>query len=71
MTGVQTCALPIYAAFEAYSTAYSQGTPTGLARADMKNCIDDIQAMIDERYTPEVSEEDKVVIIDDTAEQIN
>ena len=59
------------AAFEAYSTAYRQGTPTGLARADMKNCIDDIQAMIDERYTPEVSEEDKVVIIDDTAEQIN
>ena len=59
------------AAFESYATAYRQGTPTGLARADMTDCIEEIQAMIDARYTPEVSEEDKVVIIDDSTEQIN
>lgn len=40
------------AAFTEYADAYSQGTATGLARDDMADCIDGIQAMIDKRYKP-------------------
>ena len=59
------------AAFDSYALAYRQGTPTGLARADMRKCIEDIQKMIDARYVPEVKEEDKVVIIDDSTALLN
>lgn len=59
------------AAFDAYALAYRQGMPTGLARADMRECIEDIQQMIDARYVPVVKEEDKVVIIDDSTELLN
>ena len=59
------------AAFDAYATAYRQGTPTGLARADMTNCIEQIQSMVDAHYAPETDEEEEVVIIDDSTEQIN
>ena len=59
------------AAFDAYALAYRQGMPTGLARADMHECIEDIQQMIDARYVPVVKEEDKVVIIDDSTELLN
>ena len=59
------------AAFDAYALAYRQGMPTGLARADMRKCIENIQQMIDARYVPVVKEEDKVVIIDDSTELLN
>lgn len=51
------------AAFEEYAEAYRQGIATGLARADMAACIQEVQAMIDLRYAPPKDEEDEVVVI--------
>ena len=62
LTEEQTAAFD--AAFEEYSTAYRQGLATGLARADMAVCIQEVQAMIDDRYIPKVEPTEPVVIID-------
>ena len=62
LTENQTAAFD--AAFEEYSTAYRQGLATGLARADMAVCIQEVQAMIDDRYIPKVEPTEPVVIID-------
>ena len=51
-------------AFSEYSDAYRQGLATGLAQADMSICIQQVQAMIDERYAPDVEPTEPVVIID-------
>ena len=37
-------------AFEEYSAAYRGGGPTGLAEADMKECMAGIQPIVDERF---------------------
>lgn len=58
------------AAFESYATAYRTNAATGLAQADMAACIEEVQAMIDARYTPVENEEDKVVVIDAASGQI-
>ena len=52
------------AAFNEYSNAYRQGLATGLAQADMTVCIEQVQAMINERYAPDVEPTQPVVIID-------
>ena len=51
-------------AFNEYSDAYRKGLATGLAQADMTACIQQVQAMIDKRYAPEVDPTEPVVIID-------
>ncbi len=55
------------AAFNEYASAYRQGRATGLARDDMAACIAGVQSMIDERYAPEVEEEESVLVIGATA----
>lgn len=40
----------IGAAFDEYAAAYRGGGPTGLAQADMKECMADIQPIVDERF---------------------
>lgn len=55
-------------AFAEYANAYSQGTATGLARDDMADCIDDIQAMIDERYKPSEDESIGTLVTANTPE---
>lgn len=52
------------AAFEQYDEAYRQGSATGLARADLAVCMEDVQKMVTLYNTPPESEEDKVLIID-------
>ena len=51
-------------AFEEYSAAYRQGLATGLAQTDMTACIEQIQAMLDEHYAPDVEPTEPVVVID-------
>ena len=46
------------AAFEEYSSAYLQGSATGLAQADMSACIDDIQLLINDYY--DIREAEKI-----------
>ena len=58
------------AAFEQYSAAYRQGLATGLAQADMAVCIQEVQAMIDDRYLPKVEPTEPVVIIDGSSGEI-
>lgn len=58
------------AAFEQYITAYRQGTPTGLAKADMLECVEDILPMVIEYNTPANSQEDEVVIINASSGKI-
>lgn len=55
------------AAFDEYASAYREGRATGLARDDMAACIAGVQLMIDERYKPEVEEEEPVLVIGATA----
>jgi len=38
------------AAFEEYASAYRSGGPTGLAEADLKECMAFIQPIVDERF---------------------
>lgn len=57
-------------AFNEYSDAYRQGLATGLAKADMTACIQQVQAMIDERYAPKVDPTEPVVIIDGSSGEI-
>lgn len=52
------------AAFEEYSTAYRQGLATELAQTDMTACIEQIQAMLDEHYSPKAEPTEPVVVID-------
>lgn len=52
------------AAFEQYAEAYRNGSATGLAKADMAACMEDVQAMVSLYNAPPESEEDKVLIID-------
>ena len=52
------------AAFEQYEEAYRQGSATGLAKADMAVCMEDVQEMVTLYNTPPESEQDKVLIID-------
>ena len=68
LTEDQTAAFD--AAFEEYSTAYRQGLATGLAKADMTVCIQDVQEMIDERYAPKVEPTEPIVIIDGSSGEI-
>ena len=57
-------------AFSEYSDAYRQGLATGLAKADMSVCIQQVQAMIDDRYAPKVEPTEPVVIIDGSSGEI-
>ena len=52
------------AAFDEYSAAYSQGLATGLAHTDMTACMQGVQQMIDDRYTPKAEPTEPVVVID-------
>ena len=52
------------AALEDYDEAYRTGSPTGLARADLAVCMEDVQAMVTLYNTPPEDEKDKVLIID-------
>lgn len=54
----------IDAAFEMFAAAYREGSADGLARADMAECMEDIQPLLDAHFTPENPEEDEVLIID-------
>lgn len=58
------------AAFELYSKSYKQGSATGLAKADMAACMDDVFAMVAQRNAPEEEEEDDVVIINASSGKI-
>jgi len=58
------------AAFEQYTNAYRQGTPTGLSKADMLECIEDIMPMVIAYNTPADSQEDDVVIINASSGKI-
>ena len=58
------------AAFDEYSAAYRKGLATGLAQADMAACIQEVQAMIDDRYLPKVEPTEPVVIIDGSSGEI-
>lgn len=58
------------AAFNEYSSAYRRGLSTGLAKADMSACIQQVQAMIDDRYIPKVEPTEPVVIIDGSSGSI-
>ena len=52
------------AAFEQYAEAYRQGIATGLAKADLSACMEDVQEMVTLYNTPPEDEADKVLIID-------
>ena len=52
------------AAFEQYETAYRQGSATGLAKADLLSCMEDVQEMVDVYNAPAEDEKDQVLIID-------
>ena len=52
------------AALEDYDEAYRTGSATGLAKADLAVCMEDVQAMVTLYNTPPEDEEDKVLIID-------
>lgn len=58
------------AAFEQYAAANRQGSPTGLAKADMQACIDDVQPMVDAYNAPAEPPEDDVVIINASSGEI-
>lgn len=58
------------AAFEQYAAANRQGSPTGLAKADMQACIDGVQPMVDAYNAPAESPEDDVVIINASSGEI-
>lgn len=58
------------AAFDQYSDAYRNGLATGLAQADMTACIQDVQRMIGDRYTPTVEPTEPIVIIDGSSGEI-
>ena len=64
----QTAAFDV--AFDEYSSAYRQGLATGLAQDDMAACIEQVQAMIDDRYTPKADPTEPVVIIDGSSGEI-
>ena len=49
-------------AFEEYAVAYRQGIATGLAKADMAECMQEVQLLLTAHYAPP-DEEDEVVII--------
>ena len=68
LTDEQTAAFD--AAFDEYSSAYRQGLATGLAQADMTACIEDVQALIDERYPPDVEATPPIVVIDGKSGEI-
>ena len=52
------------AAFEQYSQAYRNGSATGLAKADMAACMEDVQEMVALYNAPPEDEKDDVLIID-------
>lgn len=58
------------AAFELYTAAYRQGSATGLARADMAACIEDVQVMVAERNAPAENDQEDVVIINASSGKI-
>ena len=58
------------AAFDEYSAAYRQGLATGLAQADMSTCIQQVEAMIDEHYAPDVDPTEPVIVIDGSSGEI-
>ena len=41
------------AAFESFAAAYREGSPTGLAKADLESCINQIAAMVEAHYPKE------------------
>lgn len=50
------------ASFALYASAYQQGSATGLAKADLAACMENVQAMVTERNAPEEPEDDVVII---------
>ena len=52
------------AAFAQYAEAYRQGSATGLAKADMAACMEDVQEMVALYNAPPEDEADDVLIID-------
>ena len=52
------------AAFAQYEEAYRQGSATGLAKADMAACMEDVQEMVALYNAPAEDEKDDVLIID-------
>jgi len=68
LTAEQTDAFD--AAFDLYAKAYQQGSATGLAKADMAACMEDVQAMVTLRNAPEKDEKDDVVIINASSGKI-
>lgn len=51
-------------ALEDYDEAYRTGCATGLAKANLGVCMEDVQTMVTLYNTPPVDEKDKVLIID-------
>lgn len=58
------------AAFEQYTTAYRADAPTGLAKADMSECIEDITPMVVKHNNPVDKNKEDVVIIDASSGKI-
>jgi len=58
------------AAFEEYTTAYQHGSPTGLAKADMAACMEDVQALVTQHNAPPKDDQDEVVIINASSGKI-
>lgn len=57
-------------AFEQYALAYRQGIATGLARADMEECMQQAQAILDLHNAPPKDEENEVVVIDASSGEV-
>jgi len=58
------------AAFEQYDKAFRKGSATGLARADMAACMEDVQAMVQLHNDPPNEDEEDVVIINASSGKI-
>lgn len=55
------------AAFEEYAAAYRGGGPTGLAEADLRECIESIRPIVDERFA-EPTVDPNLMVIPNTPE---
>lgn len=58
------------AAFTLYENAYQRGAATGLAKADMAACMEDVQALVTQHNTPVDPDAQEVVIINGSSGKI-
>lgn len=58
------------AAFTLYESAYQRGAATGLAKADMAACMEDVQALVTQHNAPADPNAQEVVIINGSSGKI-